>query len=88
MAAIMEVDETMQKNFLQFEPAPRRGEPEVCSHCRVLHIVHLYTQDVLYNMNRCRFHGTVRKESPAVTLRQAKADLGWRTLQCNVVYGR
>ncbi len=32
MAAIMEVDETMQKNFLQFEPAPRRGEPEVCAH--------------------------------------------------------
>ena len=27
----MEVDETMQKNFLQFEPAPRRGEPEVCA---------------------------------------------------------
>ena len=34
----MEVDETMQKNFLQFEPAPRRGEPEVCFHCRVLHM--------------------------------------------------
>ena len=32
MAAIMEVDEGMRKNFLQFEPAPRRGEPEVrCS---------------------------------------------------------
>ena len=29
MAAIMEVDEQMRKNFLQFEPAPRRGEPEV-----------------------------------------------------------
>ena len=29
MAAIMEVSETMKKNFLQFEPAPRRGEPEV-----------------------------------------------------------
>lgn len=29
MAAIMEVDEGMRKNFLQFEPAPRRGEPEV-----------------------------------------------------------
>ena len=28
MAAIMEVDEGMRKNFLQFEPAPRRGEPE------------------------------------------------------------
>ena len=26
MAAIMEVDEQMRKNFLQFEPAPRRGE--------------------------------------------------------------
>jgi hypothetical protein len=25
----MEVDEGMRKNFLQFEPAPRRGEPEV-----------------------------------------------------------
>jgi len=31
MAAIMEVDEQMKKNFLQFEPAPRRGEPEVQS---------------------------------------------------------
>lgn len=30
MAAIMEVNETMNKKFLQFEPAPRRGEPEVC----------------------------------------------------------
>ena len=30
MAAIMEVDESMRKSFLQFEPAPRRGEPEVC----------------------------------------------------------
>jgi hypothetical protein len=29
MAAIMEVSETMRKGFLQFEPAPRRGEPEV-----------------------------------------------------------
>ena len=29
MAAIMEVDEQMRKSFLQFEPAPRRGEPEV-----------------------------------------------------------
>ena len=29
MAAIMEVDEQMGKTFLQFEPAPRRGEPEV-----------------------------------------------------------
>lgn len=29
MAAIMEVNETMNKKFLQFEPAPRRGEPEV-----------------------------------------------------------
>ena len=29
MAAIMEVNETMSKKFLQFEPAPRRGEPEV-----------------------------------------------------------
>lgn len=25
----MEVNETMNKKFLQFEPAPRRGEPEV-----------------------------------------------------------
>ena len=31
MAAIMEVNETMSKKFLQFEPAPRRGEPEVRS---------------------------------------------------------
>ena len=31
MAAIMEVSETMKKGFLQFEPAPRRGEPEVGS---------------------------------------------------------
>ncbi len=31
MAAIMEVNETMNKKFLQFEPAPRRGEPEVGS---------------------------------------------------------
>lgn len=30
MAAIMEVNESMNKKFLQFEPAPRRGEPEVC----------------------------------------------------------
>ena len=29
MAAIMEVSESGQKDFLQFEPAPRRGEPEV-----------------------------------------------------------
>ena len=29
MAAIMEVDEQMKHTFLQFEPAPRRGEPEV-----------------------------------------------------------
>ena len=29
MAAIMEVSEQMRKSFLQFEPAPRRGEPEV-----------------------------------------------------------
>ncbi len=33
MAAIMEVDEQMRKNFLQFEPAPRRGEPEVSRRC-------------------------------------------------------
>ena len=32
MAAIMEVDEQMGKTFLQFEPAPRRGEPEVRQH--------------------------------------------------------
>ena len=29
LAAIMEVSETMQKSFQKFEPAPRRGEPEV-----------------------------------------------------------
>lgn len=29
LASIMEVDEQMNKVFLQFEPAPRRGEPEV-----------------------------------------------------------
>lgn len=29
MAAIMEVDEHMNKSFSQFDPAPRRGEPEV-----------------------------------------------------------
>lgn len=29
MAAIMEIDESMKRTFLQFEPAPRRGEPEV-----------------------------------------------------------
>ena len=28
----MEVDEQMNKSFLQFEPAPRRGEPEVRAH--------------------------------------------------------
>ena len=28
----MEVDEQMGKTFLQFEPAPRRGEPEVRQH--------------------------------------------------------
>jgi serine/threonine-protein phosphatase 2A catalytic subunit len=28
-AAIMEVDETLQKTFLQFDPAPRRGEPHL-----------------------------------------------------------
>lgn len=28
-AAIMEVDEFLNKNFLQFDPAPRRGEPHV-----------------------------------------------------------
>ncbi len=34
MAAIMEVDEQMGKKFLQFDPAPRRGEPEVRQlHC-------------------------------------------------------
>ena len=37
MAAIMEVNETMNKKFLQFEPAPRRGEPEV-GFASVLHI--------------------------------------------------
>ncbi|CAI7888302.1 unnamed protein product [Closterium sp. NIES-54] len=29
MAAIMEVDEAMDRSFLQFEPAPRQGEPDV-----------------------------------------------------------
>jgi len=28
-AAIMEIDENMQSTFLQFDPAPRRGEPHV-----------------------------------------------------------
>jgi len=28
-AALMELDEHMQQNFLQFDPAPRRGEPHV-----------------------------------------------------------
>lgn len=28
-AAIMEIDETMHHNFLQFDPAPRRGQPQV-----------------------------------------------------------
>jgi len=28
-AAIMEIDENMKSNFLQFDPAPRRGEPHV-----------------------------------------------------------
>jgi hypothetical protein len=37
MAAIMEVNETMNKKFLQFEPAPRRGEPEV-SFASALHM--------------------------------------------------
>eukprot|EP00887_Chlorella_sp_A99_P003122 scaffold9.g3122.t1 len=29
MAAIMEVDESMNRSFSQFDPAPRKGEPEV-----------------------------------------------------------
>lgn len=29
MAAIMEVNDLSRKIFLQFDPAPRRGEPEV-----------------------------------------------------------
>lgn len=29
LAAIMEVSDTMDKAFQKFEPAPRRGEPEV-----------------------------------------------------------
>lgn len=29
LAAIMEVSESMAKSFQKFEPAPRRGEPEV-----------------------------------------------------------
>mmetsp|Transcript_36826 Transcript_36826/g.92291 ORF Transcript_36826/g.92291 Transcript_36826/m.92291 type:complete len:307 (+) Transcript_36826:570-1490(+) len=28
-AAIMELNETMERNFLQFDPAPRKGEPDV-----------------------------------------------------------
>jgi serine/threonine-protein phosphatase 2A catalytic subunit len=28
-AGIMEVDEQMNRNFLVFDPAPRRGEPHV-----------------------------------------------------------
>lgn len=41
MAAIMEVNESMNKKFLQFEPAPRRGEPEVRHarrHCYDCHV--------------------------------------------------
>ena len=39
MAAIMEVNESMKKSFLQFEPAPRRGEPEVRAKCALwLHL--------------------------------------------------
>ncbi len=34
MAAIMEVNESMRKSFLQFEPAPRRGEPEARPYAR------------------------------------------------------
>ena len=37
MAAIMEVSESMRKSFLQFEPAPRRGEPEVQFPCHFQH---------------------------------------------------
>lgn len=29
MAAIMEIDEAMNRSFLQFEPAPRQSEPDV-----------------------------------------------------------
>jgi serine/threonine-protein phosphatase 2A catalytic subunit len=29
LAAIMQVDEFLNKQFLQFDPAPRRGEPMV-----------------------------------------------------------
>jgi serine/threonine-protein phosphatase 2A catalytic subunit len=29
LAALMEVSESMAKSFQKFEPAPRRGEPEV-----------------------------------------------------------
>lgn len=28
-AAIMEIDQALQYTFLQFDPAPRRGEPHV-----------------------------------------------------------
>lgn len=40
MAAIMEVDEQMGKTFLQFEPAPRRGEPEVRQHASTSRCMH------------------------------------------------
>ena len=56
MAAIMEVNETMKKNFLQFEPAPRRGEPEVrlnifCLHC-LRHYCALYLVAVFDTSSR------------------------------------
>lgn len=49
MAAIMEVNESMNKKFLQFEPAPRRGEPEVGSSVFIvelhpLSLVFIYTR--------------------------------------------
>jgi len=28
-AAIMEIDEHLEYTFLQFDPAPRRGEPQI-----------------------------------------------------------
>ena len=42
MAAIMEVNESMRKSFLQFEPAPRRGEPEARPRVRAPPAVHAW----------------------------------------------
>ena len=53
MAAIMEVSEQMRKSFLQFEPAPRRGEPEVrCFHLHACTLCHVcaYIEAVLQTL--------------------------------------